>query len=61
MQNARAERLRLILRTRESTPELQKRIDAKYIDIRELHFKQECILTGIVIFCGNAHIFYKCQ
>ena len=45
-QNARAEWLRLILRTRESTPELQKRIDANNIYICELHFKQECILTG---------------
>ena len=32
-QNARAEWLRLILRTRESTPELQKRIDANNIYI----------------------------
>ena len=45
-QNARAEWLRLILRTRESTPELQKRIDANNIYICELHFKQECILTA---------------
>ena len=38
-QNARAEWLHLILRTRESTPELQKRIDANNIYICELHFK----------------------
>ena len=47
-QNARAEWLRLILRTRESTPELQKRIDANNIYICELHFKQECVFNRYV-------------
>ncbi len=48
-QNARGEWLRLILRTRESTPELQKRVEANNIYICELHFKPECILTGMYV------------
>ena len=42
-QNAREEWLRLILRTREMTPELKKQIENNNIHICELHFKPECI------------------
>ena len=43
--NAREEWLRVILRTREKTPDLQKQIDGNKIFICEHHFKPECILT----------------
>ena len=43
---ARKEWLRLVLRTRELTPELKKRIEANNKFICERHFKPECILTG---------------
>ena len=55
-QNARAEWLRLVLRTRELTPELQKRIDANNVYICELHFKQECILTGTYYLRKHMHM-----
>ena len=42
-QNAREERLRLILKTREILPELKKQIENNNIHICELHFKPECI------------------
>jgi lipoate synthase len=45
-QRAREEWLRLILRTREMTPELKKRIEKNNIFICERHFKAECILAG---------------
>ena len=41
--DARKEWLRVILRTRENTPELKKRIDANNIFLCELHFKPELI------------------
>ena len=44
--NARKEWLNLILRTRELTPDLKKRIDAGNIFVCELHFKPECILSS---------------
>ena len=49
---AREEWLRLILRTREMTTELKKRIEASNLYVcelhfkRELHFKPDCILTS---------------
>ena len=42
-QNAREEWLRLILRTREMTPDLKKQIESNNIHLCELHFKPECI------------------
>ncbi len=47
---AREEWLRLILRTREKTPELKKRIEANNIFVCELHFKPDCILTSKLMF-----------
>ena len=47
---AREEWLRLILRTREMTPELKQRIDANNIYICELHFKSDCILTSKYLY-----------
>ena len=38
--------IRLILRTRETTKELKKEIEANNIFVCELHFKPECIMTG---------------
>ena len=38
--------IRLILRTRETTKELKKEIEANNIFVCELHFKPECIITG---------------
>ena len=38
--------IRLILRTRETTKELKKKIEANNIFVCELHFKPECIMTG---------------
>ena len=53
-QNAREEWLRLILRTREMTPELKNQIEKNNIHICELHFKPECInvckYTSLSIF-----------
>ena len=51
--NARKAWINLILRTRESTPDLKKRIEANNIYICELHFKPECIniCKYICIFC----------
>jgi hypothetical protein len=46
---AREEWLRLLLRTRQMTPELKTRIETNNIYICELHFKPECILTGTYI------------
>jgi hypothetical protein len=43
---AREEWLRLILRTREMTVELKKRIEASNLYVCELHFKPDCILTS---------------
>ncbi|CAB4010990.1 Transposable element P transposase [Paramuricea clavata] len=43
--NTRQAWLNLILRTRESSPELKKSIEAINIYICERHFKPECILT----------------
>ena len=43
---AREEWIRLILRTRETTKELKKRIEANNIFVCERHFKPECIITG---------------
>lgn len=43
---AREEWLRLILRTREMTSELKKRIEANNIFVCERHFKPECIVVG---------------
>ena len=40
--NAREEWLRIILRTREKTPDHQKQIDGNKIFICERHFKPEC-------------------
>ena len=47
---AREEWLRLILRTREKTPALKKRIEANNIFVCELHFKPDCILTSKFMF-----------
>ena len=51
--NTRQAWLSLILRTRESTPELKKRLEANNIYLCELHFKPECfnICKYICIFC----------
>jgi hypothetical protein len=47
--NAREEWLRLVLRTREMTPDLKLRIEKNNIYVCELHFKPECIVTGTFI------------
>ena len=47
---AREDWLRLILRTREKTPALIKRIEANNIFVCELHFKPDCILTSKFMF-----------
>ena len=58
---ARKEWLRLVLWTRELTPELKKRIEANNIFICERHFRPECILTGkrftcnAVVYCVIKH------
>ena len=56
---AREEWLRLILRTREMTPALKKRIEANNIFVCEVHFKPDCILTSklqnVIIF---AYIYF---
>ena len=43
--NAREEWLRIILRTREKTADLQKQIDGNKIFLCERHFKPDCIFT----------------
>ena len=43
-ETARKEWLRMILRTRESTPDLKKRIDANNLFLCELHFNAEFIV-----------------
>lgn len=53
-QKAREEWLRLILRTREMTPDLKTRIEKNKIFICERHFKAECILTGINVMWSIA-------
>ena len=45
-QKAREEWIRLILRTRETTKELKKEIEANNIFVCERHSKPECIITG---------------
>ena len=61
-QKAREEWLRLILRTREQTPDLKRGIEESHIEVCELHFKSECIVTGmylslnIVFICNNLHV-----
>ena len=47
----REEWLKIILRTREMTPELKTRIDNNNIYICELHFKPECIQSGKILIC----------
>ena len=42
---AREEWLRLLLRTREATADLKKRIEANNIFFCDLHFKPECIIS----------------
>ena len=49
-QTARKEWIRLILRTRETTEELNKRIEASNVFVCERHFKPEYILVGKRIF-----------
>ena len=44
----------LILRTRETTEDLKKRIDANNIFVCKLHFKPECIVAGkcsYMVYC----------
>ena len=43
---AREEWIRLILRTRQTTADLKKRIEANNIFVCERHFKSECIISG---------------
>jgi len=43
--------LQVILRTRESTAELKKRIEASNIYLCELHFKPDCILISNYFYC----------
>ena len=43
---AREEWIRLILRTRETTKEQKKEIEASNIFVCERHFKPECNITG---------------
>ncbi len=45
-QKAREEWVRLILRTRETTEDFKKRIEANNIFVCELQFKPECIVAG---------------
>lgn len=56
-ENARKEWLRLILRTRQMTPDLKKRIEENKVFICELHFKPECIITSkyFYIICAHRH------
>ena len=44
-ETARKELLRVVLRTRELTPDLKKRIDASNLFLCELHFKAEFIVN----------------
>ena len=45
----------LVLKTRELTPELKKRIESNNTSICERHFKPECISSGkcfnVVVYC----------
>ena len=56
---AREEWLRLLLRTRETTPELKKRIEANNIYLCELHFKSDCILTSKFVL--NLRWIFTCK
>lgn len=47
---ARQEWLRLLLRTREMTTDLKKRIDANNIYLCDLHFKPECIISRKYVY-----------
>ena len=49
--------VRLILRTRETTEELKKRIETSNIFVCERHFKPECILVGKRIFMMYVYHF----
>ena len=51
--------LRLILRTRQMTPALKKRIEANNIFVCEVHFKPDCILTSkLQNFIIFAYIYF---
>ena len=56
---AREEWLRLLLRTRDMTPAIKKRIEANNSFVCELHCKPDCILTSklqnVIIF---AYIYF---
>ena len=58
--NAREEWLRVILRTREKTADLQKQIDGNKVFLCERHFKQECILTRKYLHFMHA-LHYLCM
>ncbi len=53
--NAREEWLRIILRTREKTADLQKQIDGNKTFLCERHFKPECILTCKYLYLHFMH------
>ena len=54
-ETARKEWLRVVLRTRELTPELKKRIDANNLFLCELHFKAESIIDRKYLDIFIAH------
>ena len=60
---AKKEWLRLILRTREITPELKQRIEENNVYVCELHFKSDCILTSkyliVIIVTGEQRALYE--
>ena len=53
-ESARKEWLSIILRTRQQTPDLKKRINEGNIYLCELHFKPECILTSTYFIAFSA-------
>ena len=58
--NSREEWLKIILRTREMTPELKTRIDNNNIYVCERHFKAECIQSGRIFICITSDYTRPC-
>lgn len=57
---SREEWLKIILRTREMTPELKTRIDNNNIYVCERHFKAECIQSGRILICITSDYTRPC-